>query len=106
MAEGGSGRGGEHGQEVGGFPELSKVLNISGRILSGLALSLETVCKLQPGCSLCGIYLHILCPLSPDCCSRLTAKIIIKVNQEIFECKIRKEWWQMGTLEIVKNIAY
>lgn len=44
VAEGGSGRGGEHEQEVDGFPELSKVLNISGGISSDLVLSLETWC--------------------------------------------------------------
>lgn len=42
VAEGGSGRGGEHGWEVGSFPELSKVLNICGGISSDLSLSLET----------------------------------------------------------------
>lgn len=65
------------------------------------------VCRLQPACSLCGIYLHILSLSSPDCCSRLTAKMTTKINQEIFRWKIRKEWRQMGTFRnSKKNIAY
>lgn len=61
------------------------------------------ICTLQPACSLCDIYLHMLSLLSPDCCSRLTAKMTTKINQEIFKCKIRKEWWQMGTFRNSKK---
>lgn len=64
------------------------------------------VCTLQPGCSLCGVYLHILSPLSPDCCFRLTAKMTSKINQEIFRCKIRKEWREMGAFRNSKKTLH
>lgn len=64
VAEQGSGRGGEHGQEGGGFPELSNVLNVSGGISSDLVLSLETWCAHYSLVALCVVFTCISSPLS------------------------------------------
>lgn len=74
------------------LPELSKVLSLSDRISSALVLSLEKWCAHYSQDSLCGVfYLHIPSPLSPDCCSRLTANVTTKINQEMFNGEIKKE---------------
>lgn len=64
VAEGGSGRGGEQGREVGVFPELSKVLSISDGISSDLVLRLETWCAHYSLVALCVVFTCISPPLS------------------------------------------